>query len=149
MNSAPPIIARSPTRNINAWFAGVMLAVAALGAAALLYCFDPAAHGFYPVCRFHQMTGLNCPGCGATRAAHALLHGHLALALRDNALLTLAPVALLVRFGGLALARWRRRPTPALIPASGIWGLVATALIFAVLRNLPAFAFLSPAGVQV
>jgi len=145
MNSAPPIIARRPPRNINIWFAGVMLAAAVLGGAAVLYCFDPAAHGFYPVCRFHQWTGLNCPGCGATRAAHALLHGDLTLALRDNALLTLAPVALLVRAGWLAAARWRQRPAPAVMPANAIWVLVAIALVFAVLRNLPAGAFLSPA----
>ncbi len=145
MNRPPPIIARRSPGNINTWFAGVVLAAAALGGAAMLYGFDPATHGFYPVCQFHQWTGLNCPGCGATRAAHALLHGNLALAMRDNALLTLAPVALLVRGGWLAAARWRRRPAPALIPANGIPGLLAFALVFAVLRNLPAFAFLSPA----
>jgi hypothetical protein len=145
MNTAPPIIARGSPRNRNTWFAAVLLAVAALGAAAVLYCFDPATHGFYPVCRFHQWTGWNCPGCGATRAAYALLHGNLTLALRDNALLTLAPVALLVRAGWLAVARWSRRPVPVLIPANGIWAAVAIALVFAILRNLPAFAFLSPA----
>ena len=144
MNTAPPIIPRESPRNINLWFAGGMLAAVSLGAAAVLYCFDPATHGFYPVCRFHQWTGWNCPGCGATRAAYALLHGHLNLALRDNALLTLAPAALLVRAGWLAVARWRRRPVPALIPAKGIWAVAAIAFVFAVLRNLPAFAFLSP-----
>lgn len=145
MNTAPPIIVRGPPRNYNAWFAGVLLAAVASGAAAVLYCFDPATHCFYPVCRFHQWTGWNCPGCGATRAAYALLHGKLTLALRDNALLTLAPFALLGRAGWLAVARRSRRPVPALIPANGIWAVVAMAFVFAILRNLPAFAFLSPA----
>jgi hypothetical protein len=145
MSAAPPIIASGSRRNHNLRFAGVILAAVALGAAGVLYSFDPATHGFYPVCRFHQWTGWNCPGCGATRAAYALLHGNLTLALRDNALLTLAPVALLLRAGWLGVVRWRGRPVPALIPADGIWVVAVLAIVFAVLRNLPAFAFLSPA----
>jgi hypothetical protein len=65
--------------------------------------------------------------------------------LRDNALLTLAPVALLLRLGWLAVGRWQRRPAAALIPVNAIWLLAVLALVFSILRNLPAFAFLSPA----
>src|ERR1700761_8906128 len=89
MNSAPPKI--SPNTTL---FAMVVLCVAAAGMAAVVYFFNPSSHGFYPVCRFHQLTGLNCPGCGATRALYALLHGDVLLALRDNALvLVLGAVA--------------------------------------------------------
>ena len=72
-----------------AFFAVVMLVVAALGSGAVLFFFDPAKHGFYPICLFHSLTGWNCPGCGATRAAYQLLHGHLLRALQDNALFVL------------------------------------------------------------
>ena len=61
-----------------------------LGAGAVLYFFNPSTHGFYPVCEFHQLTGLNCPGCGGTRAVYQLLHGHLLRALEDNALVVLS-----------------------------------------------------------
>jgi len=57
---------------------------AALGSGAVLFLFDLAKHGFYPICLFHSLTGLNCPGCGATRAAYQLLHGHLLRALHDK-----------------------------------------------------------------
>ena len=33
-----------------------------LGAGAVLYFFNPSTHGFYPVCLFHQLTGLELSG---------------------------------------------------------------------------------------
>ena len=57
-------------------FAAIVLGAAALGAMAVIFFFDPVKNNFYPVCQFHRLTGLNCPGCGATRALFALLHGH-------------------------------------------------------------------------
>ncbi len=37
--------------------------------------FDPT--GVVPPCLFHRVSGLYCPGCGGTRAVHALLEGNL------------------------------------------------------------------------
>jgi hypothetical protein len=59
----------------------------AIGAAAILYRFDPAVVHFFPQCVFHKLTGLQCPGCGTTRALHHLLHGDIAGAFRLNAML--------------------------------------------------------------
>src|SRR5260221_3190326 len=67
-------------------FAGVVLGATAIGVGAMVFFFNPSTHGFYPVCLFHALTGLNCPGCGMTRALYALLHGNFLLALQDNAL---------------------------------------------------------------
>jgi len=89
--SAPPKIAAAQTL---VFFTVVVLVVAALGSGAVLFFFDPAKHGFYPICLFHSLTGLNCPGCGATRSAYQLLHGHLLRALQDNALFVLTLAAL-------------------------------------------------------
>ena len=58
-------------------------------AAATLYRFSPQEYSFYPRCPFFALTGHYCPGCGATRAAAELLHGHLAAALHFNAAVTL------------------------------------------------------------
>ena len=70
------------------------IASAALAAAAglvLVYRFDPAHVHFFPPCLFHALTGLQCPGCGSTRALHHLLHGDVGGALRLNPLLFALP----------------------------------------------------------
>src|SRR5690242_7027 len=58
-------------------------------AAILLLRFPPAQYSFYPRCPVHDLLGLQCPGCGATRAIAAVLRGHFAEALHFNALVTL------------------------------------------------------------
>lgn len=76
-----------------------LLAVAA-GAAWVLYQFDPVTAGFYPACPFLTLTGFQCPGCGTTRALHALLHGQVGDAFRLNPLLFAAlgaGIAFLIR----------------------------------------------------
>ena len=141
MNSAPPKInSSSPsTRRV-----GILLAVAGFGGAAMVFFLNPTTHHFYPICQFHRLTGLNCPGCGMTRAVYALLHGEFLAALRDNALFvgTLGWVAL--RGGWFAWNRRRGRANGDFFPAKFLWLLLVIALGFTVLRNLPAFAFLSP-----
>src|SRR5690348_15182815 len=60
------------------------------GAAIFLFWFDPSQSALYPLCYFHRLTGLWCPGCGSLRALHQLLHGNLSAALHYNALLVLS-----------------------------------------------------------
>ena len=79
------------------WRIRVVLAaaLAMIVAAVVLYVFDPATAGFYPVCALHEMTGLQCPGCGGLRAMHQLSHGHVAAAWRLNPfVVALLPAAL-------------------------------------------------------
>jgi len=139
MNSAPPKIHPANTR-----FASILLAVTAAGVAATVFFFNPAAYQFYPVCQFHRLTGLNCPGCGGTRAFYALLHGNFSTALRDNALLVGGIFFVALRGGWLAVKNCRGRETGGFLPAKFLWPLLVIAMVFTVLRNLPAFAFLSP-----
>ena len=139
--SAPPKIAASPSL---AFFTVVMLVAAVLGSGAVLFFFDPAKHGFYPICLFHSLTGWNCPGCGATRAAYQLLHGHLLRALHDNALFVLALAALAAQGAWLALKKIRNQPAVFMVPPKVLWAFLVIAFIFTGLRNLPAFAWLSP-----
>src|SRR5580704_8338367 len=93
----PPKISTAPSLK---FFAGTVLGFAILCALAVVFFFNPNANGFYPVCQFHRLTGLNCPGCGATRSLYALLHGNFSLALKDNALFVFS-------FGALAI--WSAR----------------------------------------
>lgn len=140
-HAIPPKIRAQP----SLWlFMAATLAFAGMGAAAVLFFFDPAKSHFYPVCMFHLLTGLYCPGCGATRAGYQLLHGNFLTALHDNALFVAALPALAAR----GVWFWKRKisnqPVRFFIPPYALWIFLAVALLFVVLRNLPAFSFLAP-----
>ena len=137
----PPKISAPPSLTA---FAVIVLGATALGAGAVVFFFNPSTNGFYPVCQFHKLTGWNCPGCGGTRSAYALLQGNVALALKDNALLVVLLAAAAGRGIWFAARRIRRQPVGEFLPARILWAMLAIAVVFTVLRNLPAFAFLSP-----
>ena len=139
MNAAPPKIAAAKNR-----FAGVVVAITVLGIAAVVFFFNPATHKIYPACQFHRLTGLNCPGCGMTRAFYALLHMNFSVALRNNALFVFAVMGLAVRGVWFGVKIFRGQTGGEFFPLKLLWPLLAVALMFTVLRNLPAFAFLSP-----
>ena len=127
--------------------AGLTVCVLLAAVASLvLFCFDPRQYHFYPVCFFHKATGLLCPGCGALRGFHELLHGQLAAAFRLNPMLVVSLPFLLwfgVRYG---LQAARNQPSsPALRPA-WLWLILTAVLVVSVLRNLPGtpFALLRP-----
>lgn len=104
--------------------------------------FNPATTGFFPVCPFHWLTGLNCPGCGLTRSFHALFHGDVSTALHFNALLPayiLLFLYLLILLG-LILIRGRGLWFRAFSPGA-IYGFLFLTLAFAVIRNLPFYPF--------
>ena len=68
------------------WVSSAAAAAIAAGAW-VLYTYAPTAHGFYPRCLFKAATGLDCPGCGTTRALHHLLHGRIEEAFQFNPML--------------------------------------------------------------
>ena len=128
------------------WAAPAAATVVAASAAAVLYAVDPNEPGHYPTCPFLATTGLYCPGCGALRATHDLLHGDVAGALARNPAGLLALPYLLV-----ALVTWFRRstgrpaPRSTSLPPAVIWGLLAAITAYWIVRNLPGFDWLSPA----
>lgn len=93
----PPLL--TPHRHPSALHvaAAVVAALLLLGALAALaayyYCADPS-EGAGLACTFKALTGYDCPGCGAQRALHALLHGQPAQAWRFNPFIFFAvPIA--------------------------------------------------------
>ena len=70
---------------------------------AIYFACDPVRSHF-PACPFHMVTGLYCPGCGGQRAVHHILHGHVSIAMHDNALLCCAAPAVGVGLGRPAVA---------------------------------------------
>jgi len=125
---------------VEAWRFRLAIAVLAVGAGALtmLFFFDPATCGYYPVCWLHQTTGLLCPGCGTLRALHQLTHGHFAEAWRLNFLVVaLVPIGLwLVVRELIRLATGWELPGIVTRPIFG-WVLVAALILFGILRNVP------------
>src|SRR6516165_4319094 len=145
MQPVPPKINTTVTlRPSLTGFAVVVCGMTVVGAGAVLYFFNPSQYGFYPVCEFHQWTGLNCPGCGGTRAVYQLLHGHVLRAMQDNALAVLAPALLAGRAVWVGVKRYRRQPVGPFLPLEIFLPLLVVAVVFTILRNLPAFSFLSP-----
>jgi hypothetical protein len=130
--------------NPLAFFAGALLGVSVLGAGAVVFFFNPGTHGFYPVCLFHKLTGLNCPGCGMTRSLYALLHGNFPIALKDNALFVFTLAALAVRGLWFAAKGIFGRPAGNFFEPKFFWVFLVVALAFGVLRNFPEFYFFSP-----
>ena len=125
--------------------AGLVLAVGFL-----YYRFNPAEVSFFPACLLRKYTGLYCPGCGAQRALHQLLHGHIREAFRYNALLVLAiPYVTL----GFVLDIARHLQWTTLHPAmyrkqSVILGIAVLICLFWIFRNIPMepFSWLAPQG---
>jgi len=140
-SAVPPKIAA--LRSLS-FIVGTLAVAAVLGSGVVLFFFNPSTHGFYPVCLFHELTGLNCPGCGGTRAAYQLLHGHLVAALRDNALFILTLAGLMVHGAWCAARKIRHQPVTLAVPPKVLWAYLVFAIAFSVLRNLPAFSYLSP-----
>lgn len=67
-----------------------------LAGLAVVYACPPGDYPFYPPCLIRTFTGLSCPGCGSTRALHALLHLRFAEAFAFNPLFTCTAPALLL-----------------------------------------------------
>src|SRR5450631_1127093 len=118
LQSAPPKISAPPSLTA---FAMIVAGAVFAGAGAVVFFFNPSTHGFYPICLLHELTGWNCPGCGGTRSVYALLHGNVALALKDNALFVLLIPAVAMRGVWLAGKKSLGRPVGKYFPANCLW----------------------------
>jgi hypothetical protein len=113
-----------------------MVATAMLAGLAVVYMFAPTEYSFYPRCMIYATTHLLCPGCGSTRALHALLHRDLRSARHYNAMFTLlTPVG----FGWFVfycyqVMRYDRFPRLE-IPRVATISLMVMVLLFTIARN--------------
>ena len=116
-----------------------------LGLALVLYILmtiPPAGNPLYPKCVSFTLFGLHCPGCGTTRALHALLNGRFQQSLAYN----IAALPALFYFGLVAL-RWawqwcwgyplRSWTWPRIL----IWLTLGLFVLYGVVRNLPVAPF--------
>jgi len=143
----PDIVQPESTRALPAWTVRLRLLIAPAFLGVLLVGIAVSRTwiaGNAPGCMFHRLTGLECPGCGGTRAFFALARGDLATSLRYN------PWALVLMLGlGIWAAkrvirvfaprsRWGE---PLAMRSSTLWTILILLFVFAFLRNLPWWPF--------
>lgn len=127
---------------------GTLLAFAGLAVAVGLYVLavvPPTQSSIYPGCQLYQLTGLHCPGCGTTRALHALLNADPEQALAYN---PFAFVALPLLAWFLVQSFWFwfwDRPLPprtrTFWTRYGPLVIGGLLLAYAILRNVPIYPF--------
>ena len=96
-------------------------------------------------CLFNLTTGLHCPGCGLSRMCIALLQLDFVTAFQSNAFWLVA----LPYFAVWGLIKWIQylkigKTTSGRVENSVNMAIMVIAVIFGILRNLPAFSFLAP-----
>ncbi|MFI6759533.1 DUF2752 domain-containing protein [Micromonospora sp. NPDC050417] len=129
------IATRSPR-----WLAPIAVLACFGGAVGYTLYADPtrSAPDAAPTCLLKLTTGLDCPGCGGTRAFWYLLHGDLPAAARHHILFVFAVpfvVYLYLAWASKQLFGWR---LPRLTVGPMTIGIFLGAwMAFSVLRNLP------------
>jgi hypothetical protein len=127
--------ARSPR-----WLAPLAILTCFAGAVGYVLVRDPTEAGAADMstCLLKLTTGLDCPGCGGTRAFFYLIHGQLPAAARHHLLFVFAVPFLVyayVAWAGGKVFGWRL-PRLRLGPGA-LTGFLLVAAAFTVLRNLP------------
>ena len=123
---------------------GVWLSLIAI--AGFLFFFNPAspANQFFPKCPFRLLTGMQCPGCGSTRACYQLLHLHPVAAFKLNPLFMLTLPFIVYGFLGYTRSAISGRPQRRLfIPSFYLWSWLALMIFFWIFRNTPWYPFVS------
>ncbi|HYC92214.1 MAG TPA: DUF2752 domain-containing protein [Thermoanaerobaculia bacterium] len=116
--------------------AASLSAVIAAGAW-VVYTYAPTEHGFYPRCIFKLATGLDCPGCGSTRALHQLLHGNVEAAFRLNPMLFVMLAVALCALPGIL----RGRPPRFLQQPWFAYSALIVLGTYWIFRNTPLYPF--------
>ena len=124
--------------------AGIWLSLAAI--AIFLFFFNPASpsNQWFPKCPFRLVTGMQCPGCGSTRAFYQLLHLHPIAAFKFNPLMILTLPFIVYGFLGFTRSALMGRPQRRLfIPPIYLWAWLFVLIFFWVFRNTPWYPFVS------
>lgn len=112
------------------------VAASVIGAIAVLYRFPPELYHFYPQCPVFRYLHIYCPGCGATRALAALLHGKFVDALHYNVFVVflLPPVLYVLLKTYVRTLRGESFVWPEISPAA-VNGTLLAGFVFLILRN--------------
>ena len=94
-----------------------------------VYFVDPSEHPLIP-CWLHELTGLECPGCGITRAVHCLLHFEFRQAFKYNAFFCLSLILVLIY--GIIKIGYKQFE----IKTSWLCIYLISLILFTIIRNL-------------
>lgn len=133
------LVARAPS-----WSGPAAIAACFAGVASWVLITDPTDGGATdpPSCLVKLTTGLDCPGCGGTRALYFLLQGNLPQAVRHHAMAVLAAPLLVWLYVVWSVRKVTGRRLP--VPKLGGWPAVAFLVawaVFTVVRNIPVEPF--------
>jgi hypothetical protein len=128
------------------WVAPVLATAAALAGCAYLATHDPNNPSvLMPECPTKLLTGLDCPACGGLRMVRALVTGHWSAAVHDNVVLLAASPFLAYFWLRWLVAGLRGRRYTVTISRRTGFAIMALALVWMLVRNLPGFP-LKPGG---
>ena len=120
------------------WVAPATVGAVALAGTVIVGVLDPEVRDHLtPGCPFRSLTGLDCPGCGGTRALYALTQGDPGLAIQHNVVTVVALPLLALAWALWFAYRLGLRDRPVVLRASVAYGILTTFVVFFVLRNLP------------
>lgn len=116
----------------------VLILVFSLLFAGILYIIFYSLTGFGIPCVFHLLTGLECPGCGATRMIISVFHLDFKAAFKYNAaLLVLSPVILFLLIQ--ILIKYIKTGNQTLNKGQSVtlYVLIVLLILFTIVRNVP------------
>lgn len=143
MSAALHFVWTTTSRARNLAIATMVWFTIAIGSLVLLF-FNPTTTGFFPVCPFRALTGLQCPGCGSTRACYQLMHLHPIAAFKLNPLMMLTLPFILYGLAGFTKSAVTGKPQRRIfIPSIYLWAWLAVVIFFWVFRNTPWYPFVS------
>lgn len=128
------------------WAAPVAVAACFAGAASYVWIADPTHPGAsdIPTCIIKLTTGLDCPGCGGTRAFYYLMHGNVPEAARHHVMAVFAAPFLVWLYVAWSVKHiWGRKLPVPNITAKTLSIYLAVWAVFMVARNLPFAPFTS------
>lgn len=116
-------------RSARRWGPWIVVGLGAAVAAAVLALWTPPDDPRLTVCLLRRSTGVDCPGCGMTRALSALVHGEWALSWRLHPLSIPVAIEAVGLWLGWGWALLRRKP----LPGGRFWGVLVTVHVVAFL----------------
>jgi hypothetical protein len=131
-------VAPGERSRLNRWLSATGAVSVCAAGLAYISAFDPnVATSPYPKCLLKQLTGIDCPGCGGTRAMYSLLHGDVVGAADHNILIFIVAPLIIYLVARFALGQFGvRLPAPRVRPWMA-WGAASFMLVFAIVRNIP------------